>query len=218
MLPDNYVSNFREELLASGLVLLLLAVSSFYAVSRMFSQRESTKVTDTASDLAAVLKALTPEPEKAAVLGDAVEIKSQTEAGVSQELALSPTPDPLDTEVLFGKGGTYDYPEYKLQIDSPRLSYNLKSPQKRKFMADITLTNKIITGGLPLQIEASIIKDGAVIVSKTAMSVSQGKVLQSGESQKTEARISLIEGTDVKEILFQPLGGLPQIIHPLKQE
>jgi len=112
----------------------------------------------------------------------------------------------------------YDYEEYKLQIDSPRISFNLKEPGKRKFLVDCTLTNNTVTGGLPNQIFASIIKDGNIIVPKTALSVKDNLVLKPGETKTFTGSLAIIEATDVKEIIFEPLGQMPKIIHPLKQD
>ena len=54
------------------------------------------------------------------------------------------------------------------------------------------------------RIKASIVKDGNIIVPEAALSLSESRRIMVGEQLTFEARMSLIEGTDVREIFFKP--------------
>jgi hypothetical protein len=61
---------------------------------------------------------------------------------------------------------------------------------------------------------ASIVKDGVIIVPETAMSLSETAIIKPQEKISFQARLSLIESTDVREIYFKP-AGQPATIHLL---
>jgi len=204
-----YLSHFREELMASGMVLLLIVSASFFTVSRILNVSPGVKGQDNSTQEA--ITDLTATPPAGKVLGQEVVEKRPTES------LPTPTIDPLDSEVPFGTGGEYDYDQYSITLTNPRLTFNMKDTATRKFLVEITLANKNIAAGLPNQVYASIVKDGNIIVPKAALSTNESKVLMPGENQTFEARLSLIEATDVKEVIFAPTGDLPQIVHPLQQ-
>ncbi|OGV95852.1 hypothetical protein A2W24_02240 [Microgenomates group bacterium RBG_16_45_19] len=205
------LSQFREELLFSGVVLLLVVVVSFFALSRLLAG--SLIPTPPTEEAVAILAQLTQSALPGVVLGEQA---SETDLAKPSPEQPEPTVNPDETAVNYGKGGMYDYDGYRLDLSYPRLSINLAEPTARKFMVDATLTNKAVSSGLPTLLAVSIMKDGDIIVPKAALSVNNSQVLKPGEQAAFNASISLIEGTDVKEILFTPLGDLPQIIHPLK--
>lgn len=198
----NLWGGFRDELVATAMTLSLVVVGSFILTERIVGRSSKAESS--------------PEPQAAAV---------QT-LGVSD---VAPTPLPTLTaltapsnasegaivfsEVPYGQEADYDYAEYSFKVRNPRLVYDAKTNTKRKFMADLMIKNKVVVEGLPTKITVSIVKDGVVIVPNAAMHVVGINPVGVNQENTYQASISLIEGTDVRELKYTPSETLPKTSH-----
>ena len=199
---SDYWSSFREELIATSLVLVVATGGSFFIINKMVNgtadQPKNEDLTnqvlgiETAPTLPATL---TPPPPPS--------------------ITVMPSGNPFISELTYGTGGLYETDQYKLGISNPRIVFDAREMASRKFVVDLTLSNKAIPGGLSNALSAAIVKDGVVIVPEAAVSVSEAKVLMPAETVAYQGRLSLIEGTDVSLIRFSP-SGLPPIEHVLR--
>jgi hypothetical protein len=122
----------------------------------------------------------------------------------------------MDAEVFYGVGGVYEFEDFELVINSPRIVFDVQESESRTFVIDAVLRNKSVEDGLLNRLSASIVKDGNVIVPGAALSVTESRRVYPGEQLTFEARISLIEGTDVKKIFFEPTETSSQVDHELR--
>jgi hypothetical protein len=212
-----YWSSFREELIATSLILVVAVGGSFFILNRLISPPASTP-TMTNDEAASQIAAAVKGHQEERVLGDEVTSAPQVTILPTQisTLSLSPTVNPYMSEVFYGNGGMYEYDQYKFGINSPRIVFDARDVSSRKFVVDIALTNKTVTTGLVSGLSATIIKDGTVIVPNAALSVSETKVIMPGQTIDFQAKLSLIEGTDVSVISFRPGNGAPAVEHVLR--
>ena len=119
--------------------------------------------------------------------------------------------------VPFGQEGDYDYEQYHLEIGTPHFEFK-SSNSNRKFVATIKLTNYAVEAGLPNRLTATLIKDGKVIQQQVSLSLSESKTIAPKETATYNASLSLIEGTDISEVIFSPGSGLPESIHVLNPQ
>lgn len=198
---NNYWWSFKEEILATAVVLMVAVSGSFFVVSRLFSPMPQNE---------------TEAPGQ--VLGQAQEtpILPTPTITIQPTTQLVPTSNPYDSEVFYGTGGMYEYEEYSLALSSPRISFDARNPQARRFMVDVTLTNKTVAQGLQPTLSATIVKDGVVIVPQTPLSIKEFALVLPGEKKSFEARLSLIEGTDVSILRYSPpsLTPIEHILQP----
>lgn len=207
-LSDSYWWSFREELFATAIVLMVAVAGSFFVISRVFSPPTST-ITQNKLDL--------EDTTSGKVLGQETLIATpiMPTATLFPTSVPSPTVNPFDSEVFYGTGGLYDYDEYTLEFASPRISFDARNPQTRRFLVDVTLTNKNVAQGLQPLIQATIVKDGVAIVPQAPLSLKDFSLVLPGEKKTFLGRLSLIEGTDVSLIRFTP-DGLTPIEHILR--
>jgi len=214
LISGNYWSSFREELVATSLVLVVAVGGSFFVLDRLTRHDESKPLSKKEPE--------TVEEILGEVMGESdelveSEIKPKVTVSVpSPTPEMKPTENPYMSEVFYGTGGLYQNDKYTLGINSPRLIFDARDTGARKLVVNISLTNKSITAGIQTNLSATIIKDGTVIVPKAAMSVSETKMVLPGESFDYEARISLIEGTDVSLLTFKAGDNEVQIEHILR--
>jgi hypothetical protein len=205
---------FRDEIIATSLVLGLSVVGSFLLVHRLADENKSSETKKTVSEA----------EEQSQVLGEAInqaiEEATTTTGDEASEPTRNPsptvTPSPEDTEVFYGLGGTHSFADYELVIKIPRITFNIRASESRTFLVDMILRNKSIEAGLTNRITAAIVKDGMVIVPQAAMSVTESKIVRPGEQLTFQARLSLIEGTDVKSIQFEPKESTNHVKHDLQ--
>lgn len=205
--------SFREELVATSMVMVVTIGGSFYLLNILVSPKVmEEKPEPTKSPAHQVVEGMVQ------VLGqyDQPSLKptSMPVTIVPSPVANSPTPDPYQSEVFYGVGGLYEYDEYRMEINSPRLTFDARSSDKRKLLIDIVITNKTVTEGMNTILTASVVKDGVIIVPAAALSVSESKIIMPGQTYSFQARLSLIESTDVKEISYKPVSA-PITIHTL---
>lgn len=200
MISGNYWSSFREELVATSLVLVVAVGGSFFVLDRLTKSNDKP---------IAKKEPETVEEILGEVMGDTDEVAMESEKAQVTLAVPSPTPDlkptenPYMSEVFYGTGGLYQNEKFTLGINSPRLIFDARDTGARKLVVNVALTNKAVATGIQTNLSATIIKDGVVIVPKAAMSVSETKIVLPGESFDYEARISLIEGTDVSLLTFK---------------
>jgi hypothetical protein len=211
--------SFRDELIATSMVFAIAIGGSFY-----FAHKLTQSHPDAADE--------PPEPtqtqaqaamqEMVKVLGEQsgedqpTPMPTPTPMPITESLPPlpSPTGDPYYTEVFYGVGGLYDYEGYRLEITSPRIVFDARNISSRKLIVDMVLYNKTVEPALTNKLTASIVKDGVVIVPEAAMSLSETAFIKPQEKITFQARISLIESTDVKELFFKP-DQQPPAIHLL---
>ncbi len=202
---NKFTTGFGDELIATALVLIVGMGGSFYLLEKgVFSGTE---------EQPAVIQIKTLGISDAN--GNPVILPSP--------LPPSATPLPLPTlapdvvTVPFGQEGVYDYEQYHLEIGTPHFEFK-SSNSNRKFVATIKLTNYNVEAGLPNRLSATLIKDGKVIQQQVSLSLSESKTLAPKETATYNASLSLIEGTDISEVIFSPGSGLPESIHVLNPQ
>jgi len=202
---SNMLSGYREELIATSLVLGLSVTGTFYMAHRYLTPTQITPA-ETGSNQGDGQK------DKGVILGEKDSTISQITTATPTLLptdspiptASTPTTSPQMTEVFYGEGGLYEYESYRLEIKSPRIVFDVQKMSERKFVVDVVLTNYSVTGGLANALTVSIEKDGNLIVPSAALSLSENRMVKIGETMHYQAKISLIEGTDVRELIFKP--------------
>lgn len=202
---NKFSTGFGDELIATALVLVLGMGGSFYLLNKgVFSG---------ADEQPAVIQIKT--------LG----VSDQNGNPIALPTPMLPTGTPLPLPTLapdvvtvpFGQEGVYDYEQYHLEIGTPYFEFKTSS-NNRKFVATIELTNYSVDAGLPNRMSATLIKDGKVIQQQVSLSLSESKSLAPKETATYTASLSLIEGTDISELIFSPGSGLPESIHVLNPQ
>ena len=214
-------SNFRDELVATSLVLAMAVGGSFFIAYRLLSanpNKDSSQVTDLDSQRNQDETGRAENPKDKIVLGDSSNNNKNDDVIESKndesKINLpTPTMGPYIVEVPYGLDGKYTFDDYVLEITEPKIQYDQTDSGPRKLIVEMVLRNISITKGLSNKIEASIVKDGNVIVPKAAMSVSESKLILPKEQITFEARLSLIDGTDVKEIFFSSENSSNKVVH-----
>jgi hypothetical protein len=209
---NNYWSDYREELIATSLVLVVAVGGSFFILHRLVSptppQTPALSQPQASQEIADVIN----QNRQAQVLGNQTTGETPVVTGtpsLAPTVPAQPTGDPYLTEVFYGTGGLYQYDGYKLGLNSPRMVIDARDTSSRKLVIDMVLTNNSVASGLQNNLTGTIIKDGIVIVPQAAMSVTESKVVMPGETFNFQAKLSLIEGTDVSIISFRPPGAQP---------
>lgn len=202
-------NSFRDELIITAVVLSLTAGTTFFYVYQTSKPQGGVKVNQ----------------EKLKTLGAMTE-DSQTETDETQATDSSgptpepsptptPTPNPLIAEVNYGEGKEYSNAQYIWTIEQPKLSFNSETNTGRKLNVEMVVANKGFAAGISNRVYATVVKDGVVIVPQAAMSVSESKIIFPGQQLTFLATISLIEGTDVSQLIYKPGGTLSETVHPL---
>jgi hypothetical protein len=201
-----YKSNFREELIATAMLMGLVITGSFVLAYRSINQP---KQPDLSLD------------SEADVLGTTKTIEGEVNEVINELMTPAPTPIPRPTlkpiasssaaqtpqynttiiEQPYGQGGEYDNDWYRLTVSNPRLIVSTS----RTFKVDIVLANKTVELGLKNRLSATIIKDGQVIAESAPFSLSEVATAYPGEQISFTATMSLISGTDVARIKYLPL-------------
>lgn len=208
---NHYWSSFREELVATSLILMVAVGGSFFILNRLVSPPTNTvKPLSQSQASQQIADAINHPPSENQVLGSQSEPNPEaTTPSPLPTTVLQPTINPYSTEVFYGTGGLYQYDGYKLGLNSPRIVFDARDTSSRKLVIDVVLTNNKVNSGIQNSLTGTIIKDGIVIVPQAAMSVSEAKVVMPGETLSFQAKLSLIEGTDVSIISFRPPGATP---------
>jgi hypothetical protein len=199
----NLWGGFRDELVATAMTLSLVVLGSFILTERLVNR-------GSIAEASAV-----PTPEAI----------TQT-LGVSD---VAPTPLPTLTaltapsfasegavvfsEVPYGRDEDFDYADYAIRFRNPRIMYDSKTNTKRKFIVDVMLKNKLVADGIPVKMYASIVKNGVVIVPNAALYIPGTGTVAVGLEGTYQASISLIDGTDVREIKYAASETLPKTSH-----
>lgn len=212
---EGFWKSYRDELIATGLVLGLSVVGTFFIAGRLQTpqdQEEKAPKTSKSSEV----------KETEAVLGQTIQeaIEEAVDDSPPPTIAPLPTPtptiSPLDAEVSYGVGGSYKFEDYEVEIKGPKLVFNTQTSESRTFVTEVVIRNKTIKEGLLNRLTVAVIKDGNVIVPKAAMSVTESRRIYPKEQLTFQARLSLIEGTDVKTIDYKPEYSPNPISHDLQ--
>lgn len=200
----NLWGGFKDELVATAMTLSLVVFGSFILTERII-------VRDTAVKDELPVSTPVPAPQTLG-LSDVVVTPSPvaTMLSASQNASEGAV---VFSEVPYGQDGNYDFSEYSITFRNPRIVFDAKTNSKRKLMVTVWIKNKIMVEGIGTKLSASIIKDGVIIVPNAAMHVPSSRLLGVNEEGVFEASISLIEGTDVREIKYVPSENLPQASH-----
>jgi len=202
---NKFTTGFGDELVATALVLILGLGGSFYLLDRgIFTDNQ---------EAPAVIQIKT--------LGVSDQNGNSIQPTQAQVPSATPLPIPtLAADVItvpFGQEGVYDYEQYHLEIGTPHFEFK-DSNSNRKFVATIKLLNYSFDAGLSNRMSATLIKDGKVIQQQVSLSLSESKVVMPDETIIYTVSLSLIEGTDISEIIFTPGSGLPETIHVLNPQ
>jgi hypothetical protein len=218
---DIFWDSYREELITTAIVLVLAVLVSLFAARTWYSNLQDERAAESTykeklrqEEIADQLNAAFGE-----VMGQTQEEPDTTAAvqGITPKpTAAQPTSQPIGdaVEVPFGYGGKYTYDEYILELDRPRL--RIGSDQSRTFIVEMKLTNNIVNEGLPIKVSGVIVQDGSVIVQDTALSTSVSGVVMPGDSMQFQARMALLEGTDLAQVWYKPQNVVDTVEHVLK--
>jgi hypothetical protein len=217
---QEYWQGFRDEIVITSLVLIVGTIAAgFFIASDVAKQKRASQTPQTEEALDE-LKAFLNQQAEPQVAGSSDDVETQavapTQVQAEVETLPSPTPDPYFTEVFYGVGGQYQYEGYTLHLSSPRIEFDVRNSSSRSFVVSVNLANTKVPSGLNNQLSATVIKDGAVLVSQAPLSLSEAKVLGIGDSVAYTARLSLIEGTDISQLMYSPGSGQPEIVHVLR--
>lgn len=201
-----YKSNFKEELIATAMLMGLVITGSFILAYRSINQPKQPELSI---------------DSEAEVLGTTKTIEGEVNNVISELITPAPTPTPkptlkpiasssaaqtpqYDTTIIeqpYGLGGEYDNDWYRLTITNPRLIVS----SSRTFKVGVVLANKTVEIGLKNRLSATIIKDGQVIAESAPFSLSESATAYPGEQISFTATMSLISGTDVARVKYLPL-------------
>ena len=193
---------FRDELLITCFVLIFTISATFYITGQALNPREAEPEED-----------ILPEIEE--VLGTN-DIPLVEPSPTLRPTTPPPSPtggDSTKVSVPYGIDAAYPYTDYEVVITNPQLQFDSTKPNARQFVVTLIIKNKSITQGIENNVSARIIKDGNVIVPKASMSVSESQIVLPGEQLTFEAKISLIESTDVAALEIEPPGASAPMIH-----
>lgn len=202
---NKFTTGFGDELVATALVLILGLGGSFYLFNK--------GVFSTQNEEPAVIQIKTLGMSDAQ--GNPVALPTPLPPTATPVPLPSLSPDVIT--IPFGQEGVYDYESYRLEIGTPHFEFS-NSTSNRKFVTTIKLINYAVTAGLPNRLSATLVKDGIVIQQQVSLSLSESKLLTPNETAIYNASLSLIEGTDISEIIFSPGSGLPESIHVLNPQ
>lgn len=225
--PFNLGGGFRDELMATAMTLSLLVVASFVMVEVLVNDGSKSDVetltTETSSQTLGVIDEsqpavlnLVPSPSPTTILQSANEMASDS-ALTDRPATSAAEGDVVAPVVPFGDDGSYDYAAYSIVFSHPRLEFDASKNTKRTFVVEVTLTNKTVAEGLETKLVASIVKDGKVIVPAAALFVPNRQTVGVNQQAVFQAQINLIDGTDVRELRFEPGNDLPSTSHFLYQ-
>jgi hypothetical protein len=227
-MDGNWVkTDFREELVAIVLITILGAGSAFYVIrnkgnnSDNFAGAGQPQVLGAAdqpagnkSNEAVIVPATKPPPPVTAA--PSVMTTPSPTASASPSAKPSATVDPMDQSINIGTNQTFDKEQVKVSFVNPRVNTNIEG-SLRIFSVDVVIANKKYEGsdGLPNRVLANVIKDGKLIASEVLMENSENQKIHKGEQLTFTAKLHLFEGTDVKEIVYNPGLGIEKIIYPV---
>lgn len=210
-----HTKGYGDELIATGLVLAVALTGSFFLLSQIKPIPTTPKSETVAlaspspSSSSQVLgtQSQVTNPEEMVELSIPTPSPSPTPTPiVIAAVAASPTPDPNQVaEYLVAADKDFDTDKYLLTLKNLKMS--IKGGTFRSFKFDAILANKSVTEGLKNQLSVKIVRDGNVVTDNAYVSVSESKTVMPGQKLTFSATISLIDGTDVASIKFNPITG-----------
>ncbi len=203
-----YSSEFRDELIVTGLVLVLAASSSYFFLDQVLFEQKEAGISEES------VKGILDTLEQANVENDQnIGLNPENQALISETTLESPSPTPSPSpspsptpienvvEIPLGSGKNFENEYYKANFSAPRLV----SGNSTVFKVDVVLANiSIGDEGFINRLHATIIKDGEVLISEAAMNNTELKTVKVGEQITFTASMSLVPGTDVSEVRFAP--------------
>lgn len=214
-----FVNSFQEEMVTTGLVMIVTVAGSFYFLSRMISPSGKTGLVLDEAVLGRIDEKINEDQEKQKVAGArATQVTATTRPSVAPTFKPSPNPTtvPNLVEIPYRPAQEFENDDYLISFSRPRL---ILGDDTRSFKVDVVMANKAVGGeGLGNRVYATVLKDGEIIVQEAVMSNTKTVSLKQGETISFTAKISLIEETEVSQIIFAPGDGLPQVtyqVYPL---
>lgn len=215
----SYWSGYRDELIATGIVFCVAASGSFYMLLNSGLLPKTQVVTEENNEQ--VLGESDTNTQNQQVVEKIEEVPVATTNPTPSPTAstltvISPTPTlatPAATPITayMNGGKTFDYAKYRLALAGLRMVTDQQN-QSRVFKVDAILANKAATEGLHNKLSVAIVKDGKIIIENTPLSLTESKTVMPGQQLTFTASISLIEGTDIKEIYYKPgIAGLEEV-------
>lgn len=192
----NLWGGFKDELVATAMTLSLVVLGSFILTERLVG-RELPPSEEPVTQTLGVMDEATPLPV----------------ASLSPRTVEASEGATVFSEVPYGQNGDYDFSEYSISYRNPRIVFDAKTNSRRKLVVSVWIKNKMVIEGIDSKMSVSIVKDGVIIVPNAAMHIPQPKRLLVNEEAMFEASISLIEGTDVRELKYNPGANLPVSSH-----
>jgi hypothetical protein len=211
MLLLNQKYGYQDELKATGLILGITVLGSFFFLDRVMKAESPTVLgtqsvssnqnNDTSSD--SVVSNATPYPT--VVPQTKEDLLPITQVAIPETVATqtaTPSAKPKSEPAVLSNGAdqTFENDYFILSFSKSELVIGSSTQAK----IQVVLANKKVTEGLVNNLYGIIERKGEVVNSKAPMSASEKKTIMPGEKLTFSASISLPEETDLTKIVFDP--------------
>lgn len=188
---------FRDELLATAGVMIVLTCGSFWFLSRVMTPAP-TVVLDSPAEPIPLAAATEPEPQL--VLG------TTSENQPSQPQITTPEPSPTPALVggltlPYGASQTLETEGYLISFEEPRLEMTAGN----KFAVKVVIANKSVSAGIDnYPLTAAVALDDSILAPSAPLTLSERKTIMIGEKLTFTASLTLPEKTSIESISYTP--------------
>lgn len=203
MLLLNFGSSFRDEMIATALVISVTVMGSFVILSRLTvsnskptnqilgSQTEQAEapttqpISDQTNSLLP-LQTSTPTP--------------QPTMAITATPSASPTPQITNVEIPYGSAQTFENEHYIVEFNEPKLIIKTS----RLFRIKVVIANKNIDEGISNSLLGTVAKDGEIISAQAPLSLSETATIMPGQKLTFYASLSVPENMTLNRITYVP--------------
>lgn len=217
---DHLGRGFRDELLATGLVMLISVVGSYYVIHLRLNKPGQAPVVVLDEKVLGAKEETGQDRQDSGESTIEQAIKVDVE---SEEAEPTPTPTPPSSntpkpsatpnqvEIQYGINEEFENDYYIVSFSNPRLVVG----NSRVFKVDVVIANKAVETeiGLHNRLHARIEREGEVIIEQAAMSNTEIKQIKQGQQLTFTASISLVSQTDISRIYYKPDGEIPEVVY-----
>lgn len=219
-----FSKGYREELIATTAILMLVSLASFYGMYQLAPtqktqvlgvedqaddepeviapESDTQESTQPSRDQQARLEEIFNQPATESASPTPQPSPSDTSTG-SSETETDQTEEPPETEVEipYGAGQEYENDDYIITFDNPRLVVT----QSRTFYVNVVIANKDIEAGIDNVLSARLTDDQDQVITDTApLSLSEIAKIMPGEQLSFQASLKLPEDSQLTRISYKP--------------
>ncbi len=220
---DDWRWAIKDELVSVGALLVVAATGSFFWLNQMTNSRPMSNGAKSTKVMEQVLGATQSQtgndlPVKES---EAMDVGGESLPSPSPRVSPSPSPTPnptprptpaIDRVELIQASEEMVNDDYQISFSNPRMSYG----DANIFRVEVVLANKGVAEGLHNRLQATVVKDGTVLINEAAMSNSEVVMVMPGEQITYTASLSLVEETEVSRVSFNPGEGLARAVFSLE--